>query len=385
MKKSNFFGLNMIRFPLSIAIVIYHYPIVTGVIPEVNSAILSFIYSYGLYCVEIFFAISGFVIYWSHAHKLRSPGGGEDFISFILGRIVRIYPLMILTTVCAAICQWMTLLLAPNGHLASMKWAMARWHSTLVGFVFSITGLQSGWFSSHDYAAVIGASWYLAILMICYVLFSFIIRSCKEIKLKENIFFFLLMMLGVHLYIYGDLKFPLMYPSCGRGYLNFFAGVFIAQIVEIIDTPQKRRTALICSGGSIALFSFLSWLQHGDSNSLGHVGIATSIVLIPSLLLLLTCSKLIFKISNNRFVLYLGNISFGIYLWHLPIVMWFFFICDLLNLEPALENPFYLLGLIFFSIVISVITYEVYEKPITAWGKIKIKAINNKSKVRVRN
>lgn len=368
-EKRNFWGLNLIRFPLSIAIVIYHYRLVFyGAIPYGYNPIISYLYANGGLCTEIFFAISGLLLYWHHSQKLRSTENKEkDFLPFILKRMIRIYPLMILTTVCAAFCLWITLILFPEGHLISAGWATDSIHITLVAFVLSICGIQSGWVSDGDYAAVYGASWYLSVLMICNILFYLILKSCKRDRVKENCCFIFLIIFGVYLCLNSRICFPLMYSWTGRGYTSFFVGVLIAQIIPNINTNKKRYFSLIISVCFIFLYFFLFKLE-----CLGNSRVATSLVMSPALLLCLTNSKLITVISHNRLISYLGNISFEVYLWHLPLVMWFYFIQDFLELNIDYNSKYILFTFLFIVIMVSIIGYELYEKPITAWCKKRL-------------
>lgn len=185
---------------MAIVIIIYHYRLVFFcATPCVENSIINYCYLHGYISVEVFFAVSGFVIYWNYAHKIRPrdkcakskivvAGEGQRFWAFLLGRIIRIYPLMVLTVLFAADSIWLSMIFFPAGHLIESSWAVNKLRPTLIAFIMNIFGVQSGWVGNMDDVAIIGASWFLSILMICYVIFYLILRKCHGDRIIENIF-----------------------------------------------------------------------------------------------------------------------------------------------------------------------------------------------------
>jgi len=374
-QKSYFFGLNLLRFLMAVAIVIYHYRLIFfGAMPYADNSIIHYCYLHGYLSVEVFFALSGFVLYWNYAHKIRSETeyekskkvvrGGQRFWSFLLGRIIRIYPLMILTVLFAAASIWLSMCFFPEGHLIQANWATGSGKRNLVAFIMNILGLQSGWISNQDSIAMHGASWFLSILMICYVIFYIILRKCKGDRIIENSCFFLLIMLGVSLYINGGFNFPFLYVCCGRGYVNFFLGALLAQIIHWVDNNKKSFYILLFAIFLITIFVFCYKVD-----CLGKLGLATSLVISPALLILFSISKLINGACNNHFISMLGNVSFGMYLWHLPLVMVFYLIQDLFKFEVDYVDTYFFISFIIVTIIISSITYVFFEKPIAVLCK----------------
>jgi len=90
---------------------------------------------------------------------------------------------------------------------------------------------------------------------------------------------------------------------------------------------------------------------------LGNFGLAVSITICPSLIMLFTLSKVIHYISNNKLVSFLGNISYGIYLWNLALVMLFYFIQDMFGFEVDYGSKLFFFATIIITIFISSITY----------------------------
>lgn len=312
----------------------------------------------------------------SFVHTLQSENketyaGEGGFTAFISGRVIRIYPVMVLTTVFTAVCLWLTVYFFPEGHLASAGWATDAMHTTLVAFFLSVCGLQSGWISDRDHAAVYGASWYLSVLMICNILFYFILRYCKGKRIRENGCFIFLVLFGAYLRINGGLAFPLMYSWCGRGYMGFFMGALVAQLTTKVNADKQKQLLLLESVAAIFLYWVL--LKIG---CLGNLSVATSLVLSPALLILLTESKIISQISNNSIITYLGNISFGIYLWHQPVIIWLYFFQDLFHWNINYESKYVFFNIILLTVIVAAATFALYERPITRHWKMKLAEYN---------
>lgn len=173
-----------------------------------------------------------------------------------------------------------------------------------------------------------------------------------------------MILLGASLYVNGGFNFPLLYVCCGRGYVNFFLGVLLAQIIELCDSNKKNYYAIALSVLLILLFILCYRL-----NCLGNLGLAVSFTICPAILTIFTLSKMITNMFKNRLISLLGSISFGIYLRHLPLVMGFYFIQDIFKLEVDYSNKYFFLATIIVIIIVSTLTYVFYEKPMTAWYK----------------
>lgn len=65
---------------------------------------LSPIYQHGHLAVDLFFSLSGFVFFCFYAQKISR--GEVSGLNFFVLRFSRLYPLHLLTLVCAAIGQW---------------------------------------------------------------------------------------------------------------------------------------------------------------------------------------------------------------------------------------------------------------------------------------
>lgn len=361
-KKQYFPAIDLLRFFICFSIAfVYHYGQLFAAFPYGDKSVMHCLYVYAYYGVEVFFAVSGFVLYFSYYNRVRD--GRISFRNFVIGRVIRIYPVMILTVLMAAAGQWISLGL--HGHVAALDVGDGR--NTLVAFMLSLFGVQCGWVANHDSMSINGPAWFVCIIMICYVIFFAVLKYCRKNRMRENCCFGLLVLLGIYLYV-KPMEFPLMYQSCGRGYLNFFCGVLVAELYCYVNSEKRRLLSLSGALGGLALFVVMFKLDN-----LGGMNLAVSLLAAPSALFLVTELKWLNRISANRVVAYLGKISFDIYLWNIPIAIWIYLIRDCLHLEINFWSGRFFMIHIIVGIVISVLTYEIYEKRITNILKIRMK------------
>ena len=108
MKREDFSYLNGIKGISALVIIIYHYIHFTqfGAVRDelVWHEYIGFLYSYGHYAVDMFFIISGILFELNYSGKIAC--GEYSFIGFMKKRILRIWPLYILTTIITALLQW---------------------------------------------------------------------------------------------------------------------------------------------------------------------------------------------------------------------------------------------------------------------------------------
>ncbi len=114
---------------------------------------------------------------------------------------------------------------------------------------------------------------------------------------------------------------------------------------------------------------YLSYSEHTAPLS----GLKKRVIRIyPAIIILVTQAKSISAVANNKFVAWLGKISFSIYLWNIPIAIWVCFIHELAGRGITADERFFWLH-IGFSILLAAITYAFFEKPVNKYFKNLIK------------
>lgn len=306
MERKYYYSINLIRIFVAVILAcLYHYIVVFGTSPFRFKDIEIILGEFSYIGVEMFFLISGFVIYGAYAEKISS--GYVSFGAYLKGRIRRIYPMMILSVVFMAAAQWINYYL--YNSYAIMDYYDGR--NTLKAFILSALGLNSGWICDHDRLSINGVTWYISILMICYCIFFGINKITKSNKMLNFIGFSLMIVMGMVLLTH-PLGVPLLYTSNARGYFDFFLGCLIALIYKDLLTDKSRPWLL-----GFALVVILAYIGFYLRN--GFNNYACSLLLNTGLFVLMTNIEILERWSDNSFVKYLGKISFPIYLWNLPV------------------------------------------------------------------
>lgn len=290
----------------------YHYEILFWVNPAstaVGKFVFGVAYVFGLTAPNLFFVMSGYLMYSRYRGKIR---GEMRFSDYILPKVKKLYPLMIMTTLYLFILGNVENRLF--GHYP-LQYPGEELRYTWKALILNVLGLQSGIFAEGDEISTNAASWYIAILMICYVLFFFIVKSCKNKKVEYAVY----MILGtVGMFCsYYPFSFPFLYRSAGRGLGYFFSGVFICIYMEEMQKRKKEKMLYITTV-LVAVAGLAIMIGNPTQMQLWPVFFAE-----PAIVCLLINSSLLQKIFSFSPLVWAGNRSLYIFLGNMPILMTF--------------------------------------------------------------
>lgn len=288
------YSINFLRFVAASLVVTLH------VIMQFNGKVSSNfsidlfgfdITSLGSAGVDIFFMISGFVIYISNESRAKT------FKSFIGARLLRVLPLYYLYTIC---------------YLLLASFVPSDYTFDLFNFISSLVLIPS---PNADglYAPVLYVGWSLSYELYFYLIFSL---------------FYIRFNLGIY-GIASALIFPvLMYFFCSsrEGFLQtkdiifnpllmeFIAGMLVARFRFYLLNKNKSLSLLLFV---LAILLYISGNNHhGDYYRFIYYG-------FPSLLLFISIFILELDLFKHKFFVLLGDSSYSLYLSHilsLPLV-----------------------------------------------------------------
>ncbi|MDB4238742.1 acyltransferase [Alphaproteobacteria bacterium] len=254
--------------------------------------------------VDFFFVLSGFVISYAYGNKVKSRA---TFYVFIRKRFWRLYPLHLLTLLIFVFIE------------------AARY---IVEFYYPGTIIRPG-FEGSDYSAFIsnlflfhaftgdigsfnGPSWSISVEFYTYFLFGIV-----ALLFKNRLFIYIILIIFSFLRIFlfeTDLIFTseLFFSRCIYG---FSLGVVACYFVNRYKINSKYGVLLFYLTGLLFL-------------CIMYFPVTKFVAVIPQVLFAVSIYALIFinkrsslyKLMTNRFFVYLGKISYSIYMWH--IVVW---------------------------------------------------------------
>jgi peptidoglycan/LPS O-acetylase OafA/YrhL len=322
--------------------------------------------------VDIFFVLSGFIIFYSNHHLIDDPSG---FVSFIKKRIFRVYPLYWLISLGLIMFHiiypsagagdelkfdivFRSLLLIPNYRppILTVGWSLI--HEILFYFIFSLTIILKPTFSK-----ILVASWSFAIFLVLFFSFYTVPSNIKDpllivLTYPQNIEF-----------IFGCIAAISIKTNqiriTSKRFLGFIRlNVFFCSLIILltgftqyygIDIFNNRTGIHVLIYGIIATILILSlvlldiWnmnvraLGISNHNSMAIIGVIRHYV-----------------ISSMTF---LGDASYSIYLTHIPSLLIFVELIKYLKIHDFIGG-FWASNILFICVVISgIFTHLCIELP----------------------
>tara|TARA_Y100000991_G_scaffold211198_1_gene193404 strand:+ start:776 stop:1840 length:1065 start_codon:yes stop_codon:yes gene_type:complete len=336
--------LTFTRFVAAISIVIFHYG---KDVPPFNY--LSFLFQQANIGVSYFFILSGFVMIIAYHNKEK-----VHFLSYMQKRFARIYPVTLLAAILLLFFKILELFIYPDKSDLS-----------ITDFLLGIS-LQQAWFPAKALSFNTPA-WSITVEWFFYLCFPFIFNRFYK---RPNMWFISTITLVIWLisqYILNyflSSSFYMGFPSASHSLIHYFpllhlneflignvAGLFFIKYLRKI---KKSNDLLI-----IALLIIIVIILKYNLALSFHNGLLM-VVFVPIILLISCNNGLINKFFNLKYLVNLGDISFGIYILQKPIFMLFKGIFTKLNWHhPELE--FYIS--VVFLLIASLISYRYIESP----------------------
>jgi peptidoglycan/LPS O-acetylase OafA/YrhL len=330
------------RFIAALAIVVYHYG--SNAFPF-NTQALSFIFKSANVGVSYFFTLSGFimVLAYSSSHRIAP-------LQYYKSRFARIGPAYYLSL---ALCGAMPLFIA-------------REKFDLAGFLLNATMLQA-WVPS-EALSINPPGWSLSTEVFFYAIFPFLFNFMYK---KWNLWaistgvvtFFLASQLIHNLLLNSNVYqgphssshaliyyFPPMHLNefligniSGLFYVKYFAGKNRANGLPII----------ILMALTAAIMRFPPGLSL-------HNG-ALAVIFVPLIILIITDKGLFSRVFSAKPLVFLGEISYGIYILQYPVYVMTFVVLKKMGISEANEIFFIYLTTL---IIVSALSFNLIETPL---------------------
>lgn len=220
-KETRNYSLDVLRIVATIFIVFHHYQQTFEVAfpTEINFFYGKFYFGY---MVEFFFVLSGFFM----ATYIPKIQNGQSFTTFIKKRLVRLLPLI---AIAALVYELITIWGARNGSAYVTSLSQSYGYQISVwGWIIDSLGIQAG--GSLPNPFVNNPTWYVSVLICCYVIFYFITSIAKKINANPVWGYIGMILAGFSVDTYG-LNLPFLNSTTSRGYIAFGGGHYIKPIL----------------------------------------------------------------------------------------------------------------------------------------------------------
>ena len=201
------------------------------------------------------------------------------------------------------------------------------------------------------FPAVNNPTWYLDVLMLCYILYY-----CIRKFVKSNITRSFICIGIIFFTILGNIlnmQFPFFWLESKRGYVAFFSGILIYELY--VTFRKKLKYFLVI----LVPLSIAGILYRGLSDWYLLVSFVFPAVIIIAISL---------PQVHHKFINIVGAISFEVYLWHGPLLKLVLLICDAVGYR--IEHSY--LSMIVFSLLVwgvATLIYHFFERPVGIWLK----------------
>lgn len=291
--------------------------------------LLNLFYDYGRYGVEMFWAISGFVFAHVYLDQSREISSKEFFIN----RFARLYPLHFVTLILVSILQIFSLKI--NGTYEIYK-TNDLYHFFLNLFFVHGWGIANSWSFN-------APTWSVSIELIIYAIFFGSIYFLNKFNIKFLIFIYLILLL-VDKYLSVKTFYLTAFFDCSR---LFFSGVLMHYIFQKIH----KKIYLILLSIMLMVISLIGSLK--------------IFILFPTIILLLSSLQSIKNKRFNNFFQFSGDLTYSLYLLHIPSQILIIQVFGFFNLNKSLFfSEYFFITYVIWMLLISSISFKFFEKPL---------------------
>lgn len=305
-------------------------------------------FPYGYLGVDLFFVISGYLITRSIINDYKN--NNFSFYNFYLRRIRRIFPVL-LTVLLVTFFLGFIILLTPD--FKRFTESLITSLGFISNFYFWITG---GYFSSNDELKPLLHLWSLSVEEQFYLFFPLLMYLIFKFFKKINsiliiIFIISLISFAINIYfISKGHREPIFFLFPARVW-QFGAGAFFAFLPNLNIKNIWLDSCYVCIAILLIFYNFFIKISYLPDATLMSIG---------AIMILYKKNKkknYFSNIFNFKPLIFIGLISYSLYLWHWPIISFIKYI----NVDP-IDFQHMLIGVVI-TLFLSILSWKFIEQP----------------------
>lgn len=342
--------LESLRGIAAITVVIFHW--------NVNSILNNNLTKNGWIMVDFFFVLSGFIIAYNYQNKIFSF---QTLLNFQKKRFYRLYPVHFIFIFVWLLWYFFQFLYEQYTGSAGKFPAFDK--DTFPNFVLNLLLLQNIFLDKLTFNT---PSWSISSEFYTYLLFGLLVIITKNLK---KLFLFLSIIISlISFYILFNNSMDAAQFGFVRCLYSFFLGVVCFNTKNFIN---KKYFKLSLNLTIILILFFLFFEKYEYTSKV--------VLLFPILFFILIFfinkvdqDHFLIKILNKKYLVYLGTISYSVYMSHRIIIevfyeilrkfFPFFITSEGVNTNSIILNEFIMILPIFFTIALSILLYNFIEK-----------------------
>ncbi|MCA0303287.1 MAG: acyltransferase [Proteobacteria bacterium] len=336
-------GLEIIRFVSALSVLVWHYQLFfhvgAGPVDFVRAdqpfyGALRLFYEHGLYGVQVFWCISGFIFAWKYRDPVAARTVGPR--TFFILRLSRLYPLHLATLLAVAALQ--SLYVARQGAFFVYQ------HNDLYNFVVQLfMASEWGFANGESFNAPI---WSISVEVLVYGLFFAILRHVSRSPLVN---------VGVLLLCLAARRLDIHHPFVDC--LAFFYAGGLASIgLEALQGTRLRRPLTLLAGALVVAVPLLLPDRVAQNRNL------FLLAWVP-VLLFVAAQPLRLPPRLQHLVAAAGNMTYSSYLLQFPIQLAISLALLGTGPAPLFYSPAFFVAYIAITLVAARLVYRFFELP----------------------
>lgn len=374
MSKEYIGQLTGIRIFLTLMVVISNMTLFRDVDPgfiQNTDWILFDIFSQVPFRVDIFFMLTGFLLFYIYEEEFSKNVSYKSYTKFILIRLARVYPVHFFALAVILILYLSGVWQSINDSTTQRVAAEGNWLLNLT--------LLNAWGLGEYKASWNGPSWSISIELFNYLLFPILAMIVFNLRKAWLTVFALVCVLAFYIYlqlaVIKDMGTYNGSTAIIRGFIGMTLGTLLAKIYaskafENLPWDFIAMMTIAIMATMMTIFTIYDYSAY----YLFYIPLPLLVMAVAS------SKKIVKKFFSMRFLVYLGNLSFCLYMLHQPISRIFHFlfidyyqditVADASNLIIGLN----LLAVLLTMLVASALVYRYIETPLRIFLKKYIKS-----------
>jgi peptidoglycan/LPS O-acetylase OafA/YrhL len=324
--------------------------------PLNNLLFFHWVYENAWLFVDLFFILSGVVLTYRYLGPIASKAvSGRQFFNL---RLSRLYPLHVAALLVAAAVEW-TLWAR---HEATVIYD----HNDLYNFTLQLfylgTFFEHGWSFNEP-------SWSVAGEVLVYLLF-FVYAS----RWRKSYVAIAVLSIAVGIATQQpNWNLPILNSLLGRAMVGFFLGSIGYLALERLDARGWGRAAGWAALGVFTVFCVVASFI-GFHEWIGSVPLPNALAIFPLVILASLRVPPLAWFLSLRPLTFLGDLSYAVYLIHVPLQMIFLAVMRARKVTIPTESPWLLVGFAVVLLVAATITHYAFERPARRWLRRHLEA-----------
>jgi len=334
-------AIDLLKIVATIIIILHHYQQITGAffVGSINFYNGKFYFGN---VVELFFLMSGMLTY-SYIEKIQN---GLTFPEFYSKKFFRFFPLMTLGVVYYEISQYIV-----------ERCYQASWSEVPISLwscILTALGMDGGWFSKGS--GINNPTWYICVLLLCYVLFFFFVYLAKRWNVPCIYFFIVCVCLAVGASEY-NINLPFLNETSVRGYIEFFAGLIFAHYLQKkkIDRPMYLSCLAVIVILPLLMVYANFFVQRGLEYLLGFF-------FYPALIIVLR-APVFQKAFSGKVIRELSNCSLSVFVIHYTNLIVLYIIQYFVG-SLAFDSKMFTFVFVLVTYLMGMLVHYLFEKPV---------------------